>query len=1477
VDLGTIQYNVEANTTGLNEAETAMDSVIDKAEETGVVVDGMSKKITASATAASSATRSIKNDYGSLAADLRRQADLYGETSQAARLRYDIEQGALSDLTTAQKAHLVTLAQNVDSVRDAAVATEMLARQERELAEQAKMASMALTQQAEAVEAALRKEIALYGETGKAARLAYEMQHGALKNLSNEQKQSINAMAKHLDMLDAGGNAALQNAKATEAQATAFRGLRGQAQNLGWQLQDIAVQAQMGTSAFVIFSQQGSQLVSTMGKSGPLIGALIAVSGAIGGVLFSSLMTTGKAMEDMADRAKELTQNMHDLTEAQKAVVQAATRFSISDTEKKYSDLSKTIQDQQKKVAELTESHGKLVAVYGASGRVNFEVANNTRMIEDATRGLVALQVEQVSVEKELQDLRGGGDQSKNKGMLSALQQEFELIGLTSKALYEKQAAQKGLIGFQAQEYIQTKLNIDAAEARVKADEDAAKASEKLAEDAIKKEAQRADSIQKMIDQLAKEAELMGNSSKEAEIRYGLSNGLIEAYGDEADALIRNAQAIDAQREAMKRANVEAGLMADFEAALGKENKQWEAVAKQNEEFEKLISSVDNFGGAWTRTGSIVADQLGTMVDGLNDYMSQLDALAAAEKDVAKAILEAKNPEQVAKAEKAATKLSQERQKAEISGYRSMAGAAATMFKENSKGRKALHAVEKTLAAVELAMAIKNTATELSLSATRSAAATAETGVNVAAGGAKMFAQSGWAGFAGVAAMVAAMASLGYSGGGGGGGGMSPEDIQAGQGTGTVLGSDEKSESISAAFDSFSDIAVDQLVELRGIRESLAKFNGGIAQLSLGVAASGLTEGKYINFTNQYVGDIIDRGGLKTRGSRWQDQAARMAIAPLQGQISDIFGFIQESINSATGALEIAQSNPAWAFISDIGKVSFEGMSGEEIQSELEAIFSQQADLITEFVVPSMKEYQQMGEGLFETLTRVAKEQAVFNDYMDKMGLSMQGVSSLMAIDMAQSIADMMGGFENFTDAAAQYIDKFFSEEEKFGMLQRSLSETFGALGKELPTTTEAFRKLVEEAHKVGDQELFAALLEINPAFAEFIEQMEGMKEATTDFSAAAKDSFSALQASISAERKRIQDIVSGAGTAKSALDKAVADEKSTLKTAYDERVNQIKAMADAEKEAQSAINKARIDSLNDERDAVQDRIGALSGLFDDLNRSIFDIALKSDELTRARRNAASFEIDTALSNARAGRGLPMDGQLSQALDILRDNPSSLYATAEDMAFETAKLQNKLTELAGLTGDQLSREEKSLLAIDAQIANAEASSKFYETATTKYDEMIEQATKQYDADVAAQDAILAKAQEQYDALTGIDTKALSVEAALIKYNESLLAADFENAQGQYERLDSLLSTGQSQLNAMLSIDDRILTLNDGVAKFIESINAAQSDQTNKDLLAQMQRMADEITQLREEQRSQAFAQQKALNTTAKNTTELVYA
>jgi hypothetical protein len=91
-----------------------------------------------------------------------------------------------------------------------------------------------------------------------------------------------------------------------------FNGIAGQ---LGFQMQDVAVQLQSGTSAFVVLGQQGSQIASAFGPGGAVVGAVIAVASAIGGVLFSSITKTADeikqefipTIEDMKDKLDQIS------------------------------------------------------------------------------------------------------------------------------------------------------------------------------------------------------------------------------------------------------------------------------------------------------------------------------------------------------------------------------------------------------------------------------------------------------------------------------------------------------------------------------------------------------------------------------------------------------------------------------------------------------------------------------------------------------------------------------------------------------------------------------------------------------------------------------------------------------------------------------------------------------------------------------------------------------------------------------------------------------------------------------------------------------------------------------------------------------------------------------------------------------------------------------------------------------------------
>ena len=89
-----------------------------------------------------------------------------------------------------------------------------------------------------------------------------------------------------------------------------FKLQKGASQQAGYQLQDFAVQVQGGTSALTAFGQQGSQLAGILGPGGALLGAVIAIGSAVGGVLYKALTSATeetdrftRSLDDLRDQA----------------------------------------------------------------------------------------------------------------------------------------------------------------------------------------------------------------------------------------------------------------------------------------------------------------------------------------------------------------------------------------------------------------------------------------------------------------------------------------------------------------------------------------------------------------------------------------------------------------------------------------------------------------------------------------------------------------------------------------------------------------------------------------------------------------------------------------------------------------------------------------------------------------------------------------------------------------------------------------------------------------------------------------------------------------------------------------------------------------------------------------------------------------------------------------------------------------------
>ncbi|MGL5390006.1 MAG: phage tail length tape measure family protein [Shewanella sp.] len=103
-------------------------------------------------------------------------------------------------------------------------------------------------------------------------------------------------------------NATRQLQQLEKAGASAEKGMgsmRGATQNLSYQLQDIAVQAQMGTNGLTILAQQGPQIASVFGPAGAAVGALIGIGALIASV-GSASGTTAMDIDDLIEKVDSL-------------------------------------------------------------------------------------------------------------------------------------------------------------------------------------------------------------------------------------------------------------------------------------------------------------------------------------------------------------------------------------------------------------------------------------------------------------------------------------------------------------------------------------------------------------------------------------------------------------------------------------------------------------------------------------------------------------------------------------------------------------------------------------------------------------------------------------------------------------------------------------------------------------------------------------------------------------------------------------------------------------------------------------------------------------------------------------------------------------------------------------------------------------------------------------------------------------------
>lgn len=126
---------------------------------------------------------------------------------------------------------------------------------------------------------------------------------------------------KGVDKTSAPINSAISNARRLDKQLqqtgtnmrTMSRQSRAHFAQVGHQIQDIAVQLQMGMNPMMVLGQQGSQLASIFGTKGALIGGFIAVAAVIGSQLIPNLFKASKGFAEIKKEVDALNFSLQDI------------------------------------------------------------------------------------------------------------------------------------------------------------------------------------------------------------------------------------------------------------------------------------------------------------------------------------------------------------------------------------------------------------------------------------------------------------------------------------------------------------------------------------------------------------------------------------------------------------------------------------------------------------------------------------------------------------------------------------------------------------------------------------------------------------------------------------------------------------------------------------------------------------------------------------------------------------------------------------------------------------------------------------------------------------------------------------------------------------------------------------------------------------------------------------------------------------
>lgn len=199
---------------------------------------------------------------------------------------------------------------------------------------------------------------------------------------------------------------------------------------------------------------------------------------------------------------------------------------------------------------------------------------------------------------------------------------------------------------------------------------------------------------------------------------------------------------------------------------------------------------------------------------------------------------------------------------------------------------------------------------------------------------------------------------------------------------------------------------------------------------------------------------------------------------------AEMLGMTQGEIESAINQFKIATQN-----------LSLKDLDVDERVEVINNYFSSVFNGLAASVIPFLENFQQAGEELGTTLTRLATEVSVAEYLVDNFGVQFgdKMANPEAFAQAATNLAALAGGVEELAEQTSSFTNAFATDAQKFDIYSNAMNEALNSVGLTLPSTAEGLFNLMStlDGTTESGQEQIATLLGLTDTATAYYKLLE--------------------------------------------------------------------------------------------------------------------------------------------------------------------------------------------------------------------------------------------------------------------------------------------------------------------------------------------------------------------------------------------------